>query len=163
MGRIVTQGELSDILGVTSNTIRAWKGQGLPCISAGRRGQAAKFDTQEVIEWIKNKDAGEGGEVFDYKVEQARLTKLKADNEELLKREKEGSLGNAEDVFVAWSQLLANFRAKILSLPSKLAPELADLDDPREIQGLLKGRLYEALEELQASDADDFCSSPEEE
>ena len=42
------------------------------------------------------------GQVLDYQVERARLTKSQADHEELKVREKEGSLIPAEEVEEAW-------------------------------------------------------------
>jgi hypothetical protein len=44
----------------------------------------------------------------------------------------------------------ANVRAKLLSLPTKLAPQLIGIEDPAECKALIERGVSEALEELTA-------------
>lgn len=161
MGKLVNQRELADILGVDPNTIRNWRGMGMPAVSlAGKKGESSQYDTEACILWIRNRELGDGdGEVIDRKVEEARLAKFKAAREELELQEKQGTLLSAAEVEETWTRILANFRAKLLALPSRLAPELADLTDPKEVQGFLKRAINETLEELSNTDVEEVCGN----
>lgn len=164
MGRVVNQRELSELLGVSSNTIAAWRSEGMPCLAtAGKKGESSRYDTEEVFEWVKGRAARtQSTDNIDAKYEQARLTKLKADNEALDVALKEGSLIEAAAVADVWERLLGNFRARMLALPAALADELAVLDDPREVQAVLKVTMNQVLEELANTDVDEICPCAEE-
>ncbi len=58
-----------------------------------------------------------------------------------------GELIPAEEIVGAWQQLVAAFRSRILSLPSKLAPQV-EMRESRYIQTTLTAAVREALEEL---------------
>lgn len=163
MGKIVNQRELAELLGVTSNTIAAWRSEGMPCLAtADKKGAASRYDVEEVFAWQKARSARSGStDDIDAKYEQARLTKAKADNEELDRALKEGSLIEAAVVEEAWTRMLGNFRARLLSLPAALADELAVIEEPREVQAVIKVYINQALDELANSDVEEICPSPE--
>ncbi len=75
----------------------------------------------------------------------ARLKNLEAD-------EKEGKLVNVEQVKQAWDNHNANCKAKLLSIPAKLALELSGIEEPEVIQNRLTEVIDEALLELGASE-----------
>ena len=130
---------------------------------AGKKGESSRYDTEEVFEWVKGRAARtQSTDNIDAKYEQARLTKLKADNEALDVALKEGSLIEAAAVADVWERLLGNFRARMLALPAALADELAVLDDPREVQAVLKVTMNQVLEELANTDVDEICPCAEE-
>lgn len=52
-----------------------------------------------------------------------------------------------------WTELLASCRARLLALPSKLAPEVFAADTVTEVKGLIKAGVIEALNELSELDA----------
>ncbi len=52
--------------------------------------------------------------------------------------EKEGDLVQAEAVEQIWNELIANCKAKLLVLPTKVALQFSGIDDPGEIQSILK-------------------------
>lgn len=164
MGRIVNQRELSELLGVSSNTIAAWRSEGMPCLAtADKKGAASQYDTEEVFAWARARSSRtQSSEDIDAKYEQARLTKLKADNEALDVALKEGSLIEAAAVADVWDRLLGNFRARLMALPAALADELAVLEDPREVQAVLKVTINQVLEELANTDVDEICPCAEE-
>lgn len=54
----------------------------------------------------------------------------------------------ADEVEKVLNHMLASFRSKMLSLPSKAALFLASKDDPKEIEALLERDIYAALAEL---------------
>ena len=74
----------------------------------------------------------------------ARIKKLEADKAE-------GLLVDAEEVLQAWNSYILRCRAKLLSLPTKLALELAGIEQPEIIQERLTKVIDEALAELSVS------------
>ena len=75
----------------------------------------------------------------------ARLKNLEAD-------QKEGKLVDVEQVKQAWDNHNANCKAKLLSIPAKLALELSGIEEPELIQVRLTEVIDEALIELGASE-----------
>ena len=75
----------------------------------------------------------------------ARLKNLEADH-------KEGKLVDAEQVKQVWDNHNANCKAKLLSIPAKLALELSGIEEPELIQVRLTEIIDEALIELGASE-----------
>lgn len=55
-----------------------------------------------------------------------------------------------------WIGLLSNFRARMLSIPPKIAPQLQGLEDISEIEQLIKEQIYEGLNELSEFDVEDY-------
>jgi hypothetical protein len=79
--------------------------------------------------------------------EQTRLTKAKADLAELDLAEQRGEVHRASAVMRVWADNVMNAKTRILSIPTKLAPELAG-KELQEIQTKLKTEISEALNEL---------------
>ena len=160
----MNQRELAEIVGVSNNTIAAWRSEGMPCLAtADKKGSSSRYDTEAVIDWLRHRSAGANDEeTINGRYEQARLTKLKADNEALDVAQKEGTLIEAAAVAGVWDRLLGNFRSRLLSMPSALADELAPLSDPREVQAVLKVTINQVLEELANADVDEICADSEE-
>lgn len=67
-----------------------------------------------------------------------------------------GKLHASEDVEREMTKMLAAFRAKILSIPSKLAPKIAVNSNANEIEEMIRKELYAALNELSEYDPDTF-------
>ena len=68
-----------------------------------------------------------------------------------------GQVHKAEDVEAVMTDMLAKFKTKIESLPSKLAIQLEG-EDKLSIQNILKEELADALKELASYDPKDFYS-----
>jgi phage terminase Nu1 subunit (DNA packaging protein) len=90
----------------------------------------------------------------DLQKELTRLRRAQADKTELEVREYRGELHRAEDVEDVWTEMLSNFRARILAVPTKLAPQILGIEDLKEMQKALKDAVYEALQELSEYDPD---------
>ena len=91
-----------------------------------------------------NKRSG-GGDIAE---EKTRLTKAQADKAELEVSELEGQLIPAQLVQDPWTALVANARAKLLALPSKIAHQVIALDKYAEAELLIKENVHDALSEL---------------
>jgi hypothetical protein len=79
--------------------------------------------------------------------EQTRLTKAKADLAELDLAAQRGEVHRAAAVMRVWADNVMNAKTRLLSIPTKLAPELVG-KDMQGIQTKLKMEINEALHEL---------------
>lgn len=91
-----------------------------------------------------NKRSG-GGDIAE---EKTRLTKAQADKAELEVSELEGQLIPAQLVQDTWTDFVANARAKLLALPSKIAHQVIAMDKYAEAELLIKENVHDALSEL---------------
>lgn len=61
---------------------------------------------------------------------------------------KERTLHSAEDIEAVMTDMLVNFKSRLMAIPSKMAPVLCKKTDKAEIFALLKEHIDEALMEL---------------
>lgn len=136
----LTQKELAELFNVTPRTIRDWHSEGLPRLEGGN------YDGSACVAWYADKDS----EFADQRQRLAAAQAEKAEAENAIRR---GELADTKDVAVKWIGMIASARAKILSLPTKLGPQLANVADVGIIAGLIRAECYAALAELAQPDS----------
>lgn len=99
----------------------------------------------------KKQETSQKGDKNNYFAEKTRLTSAQADKVELENAIKQGELLEAIQCERVWSALVSNCRARLLAMPTSLAPELAIITDPIAIENRLKSAVYESLGELSKS------------
>lgn len=164
MGKIVNKSELAEILGKSERTLTTWQKNGMPIALEGNRGSSHQYDTEEIIDWVVQQEINRRIEqhgasedsFFDYESERARLTHHQANKVSLEEQVLQGKLIPSETVERVWSNMVASFRAKMLSIPTKAAHQFLSLSDLNESQDLLKDHVYEALDELSDYDAEQY-------
>lgn len=107
-----------------------------------------KINPAEADAILDRRSDGDAEGAPDYWTEHARLEKLKADEKDLAVRKLHGELIEVEEVQKVWMKHIGAARARILSLPRKLAPVLKGMKTTREIEAAIKLEVYEALHEL---------------
>lgn len=82
--------------------------------------------------------------------DKARIRKIVADAQlvEVNLSHARGELCATQAVIEAWQQVLTAFSARITTIPTKMAPMLANESDPKKIKMLLEAAAKEALDEL---------------
>ncbi len=88
------------------------------------------------------------GDYLDAQKERARLTHHQANIASLEERERRGELVNRDSVVLEVSESIANAKAKLLNIPSKVCTIAAAMDDAVEIRGVIESAVYEAITEL---------------
>lgn len=63
-------------------------------------------------------------------------------------RVKEGDLHTSADIESVMTDMLINFKSRLMAIPAKLSPALSKKTDKAEISKILKGAVDEALNEL---------------
>ena len=140
----LTQAGFGDLVGVEATSIAQLVRRGVLDLTRGA--------DQCILDYCKNlreKAAGRSSDgAHDLTEERARLAHHQANNENLKELERRGDLVSVSEVLATWQDKIAASRAKLLSMPSKLAPAVAISTDTTEVETALRGAIYEALEEL---------------
>lgn len=91
-----------------------------------------------------------GGVKIGSSYDEARTRKVNAEAEiaELALVKARGELALVEDVIVAWNDVLAAMKAKMLAIPTKVATIVAVEDDPKIVKQEIEDQIREALDEL---------------
>ena len=94
---------------------------------------------------------------LDLTAERARLAHFQANKTELEAAKMKRELIEVEEVAEIVGNDYANMRANLVSLPTKLAPQLVGIEDIAQGQALIEQGVYSALQELSA---DEVYSAP---
>ncbi len=78
----------------------------------------------------------------------AKLLKAQSARQELKLRQERGELVDARAVERTWQKMVVTCRAKLLALPTKLAPQVVSCSSMAEVHKLLEDAIHEALTEL---------------
>jgi len=130
------------IFEVTEKTVRSWIRAGLPVLKAGAKGSGngALVDLAELIPWYLEENALD---VAKTRLASAQAEKFEAEN--ALRRAEVASIADVAR-FVSEHNQAA--RAKLLSIPAKLSPQLKDIHDPNVIAAGIRAEISAALAEL---------------
>ena len=140
--KTVNQSQLAGALGVTLETIREWRRNGLPFTSTGTR---VLFDIAEVQRWRKQRAAQRSDKTLESL--KIRLLDLQNQRRQLELDSDEGRVLDKAAVLNQMAQALVNMKAKILPLGTKLAPLILGSSEI-EIRTLIDKAVSEALSEL---------------
>ncbi|MFM1842002.1 MAG: hypothetical protein RLZZ490_738 [Cyanobacteriota bacterium] len=139
------------------NTLTSWVGNGT--VSTNDKGARSLRDTAIALcakfgrenERLKTERAS--NDDLKEELERAKLRKLLLEGD-LIEIEKEGKLGDlirADEAIAELDDAFAKVKAKLMTIPNRMALEIAGLDDPKEIQDRLEEVCREALDELNHS------------
>ena len=150
---VVNQKELAQCLGVSTRQVMNLKQEGMFQTVNGSRGYVLVTCVQEYINFKVNAEMGRGASVSIEKVK-ADHEGIKKDISALKLRRLRRELHEAADVEAFLSDMLTCFKNRLLSLPAKMAMQVAGEQDVNAvIQTLTKG-FREALDELSEYDPD---------
>lgn len=152
---IVNQKELAQCLGVSSRRVRQLREEGLFQIGQQGRGYSLENCIQEYIDYKINAETGRRASVSKVEI-QAEHEEVKKQISLLKLRRLRRELHEAADVELYLSDMLIRFKNRILSLPSKLAMEIAGEEDINEVILIIKKELLATLEELSEYDPDEI-------
>lgn len=156
---VVSSVVLADLFGLTTRRIRQLETEGvIEKVSRGR--YKLTTNIKSYITYLKAsqdlKDDSSNENKMDFDYEHALLERRKREKLDLELAAMRGTMHKSEDVEKVMNDMLANFRSKILALPSKAAPRLIAREDIGEIQDILQLEMLEALNELSNYDPSAF-------
>ena len=153
MTETLTQSQAAEVAGLTTRRLQQLDkdGSGPPRMSGGG------YFAADLGRWLKDRLLSElgvanDGKAYDYEAERARLTKAQADKTELEVAELRAELVRAPLIEQHWQAMVAAMRAKVVAIPSKVAPQVAGPDELNRVQELMQAVVFEALAEI-AGDA----------
>ena len=149
----LTKSDMARCMGVSLPTMTQWVKKGCPYVTKGSKSKAWMFDTAEVVAWREEQIALQTiGDTASLDIDEARRRKLAAEAAmvELDLSKRKGEVIEIESVAAVVGDDYANVRAKLLSLPTKLAPQVTGIEDLAECKALIERGVFEALEELTA-------------
>lgn len=150
---VVNQKELAQCLGISARQVRYLRDEGLFKTVKGNRGYVLETCIQEYINFKVNAEMGRSASVS--------IERIKADHENIKKdisalklRRMRKELHEAADVEAFLSDMLTRFKKRLLSLPSKIAMQIAGEKDTNVLIQVLTRGFNEVLEELSGYDPD---------
>lgn len=151
--------DLARLLGISDRRVRELRDQGV--IPDNGKGQYRALDAVPAYCAHMRPSQGRaaaGGvdEDLDLTAERARKAKEEADRLEMLNAQMRGRLLNREDVDAAVAAAFARVRARLISIPAKVAPVITTMETPAEAQAALRDAIYEALRELSETTVTDL-------
>ena len=146
---MATRKEVAEHLDLSVVSISKLVEKGVLDVKIGRNPMDLDVCRKNYINYLRqlggyNKRTGSG----DIAEEKTRLTKAQADKAELEVSELEAELIPADLVQSTWIDYIANVRAKLLGLPSRIAHQVITVDKYAEAEIIIKEKVYEALDEL---------------
>jgi phage terminase Nu1 subunit (DNA packaging protein) len=144
----VSVARAAQLFDVTEKTVRSWIRAGLPTLKKGGKGagNAAIIDLADLIPWYLEENALD--------VAKTRLASAQADKHEMENDLRRGELLEVAGVEAEWTDLVTAFRAKMLSMPGKLGPQLTNVSDASIIAARLRAEVFAALAELAVDEAE---------
>lgn len=152
---IVNQKELAVCLGISARQIRNLKQEGMFQQAAGSKGYSLEKCVQEYIEYKINAEVGRSASISKERI-QAEHEEVKRQISVMKLRKLRRELHEAADVEAFLSDMLIQFKNRLMSLPTKMAMEIAGETDVNKIIETLTKDIYEALDELSEYDPDEI-------
>lgn len=157
-GLIVNTKVLASILDVSDRRVRQLAEEGV--IDKVKTGTYELVPTiRKYILYLKIKNDNSADEMTNentYMAEKTLHEKAKRQIAELELAQMQGKLHDSRDVEREMTKMLAAFRARILSIPSKLAPRMIAQNEISVIEDALQNEVYSALQELADYDPELF-------
>ena len=139
---------IARVLELSERRVRQLKDQCIISEYSGKPGLYELLPTVHAyINYLRKRNP-ESEDNIDYNTERARLVRAKRQNEEFDLRVKERDLHSSADIELIMTNMLINFKARLMSIPAKLSPSLSKKTDKAEIHSILKASIDEALNEL---------------
>jgi terminase small subunit / prophage DNA-packing protein len=158
---VVSGAELSRFIGISERRVRELRDQSvIPDNGKGKYvlGEAVRSYCGHIRPSQGGAAAGgSDGSDRDLTSERARKAKEEADRLEMQNAQTRGDLLARDDVNAAVVGAFARVRARMIGVPSKVAPIVVSMDTPAEAEAAIRGAVYEALKELAETSVTDLC------
>lgn len=157
----VTEAELSEYLNLSGRRIRTLATEGVVV-----KTKAGRYDLKKsvsgYVDFIKDtkKEEKQGIDKVRLARESEGLMhdKIKKRKTELQVMQLEKTMLLTEDVVDIWADFAAMVKSKLLNIPTKLAPQLTDIEDVNTIKKAIATEVSEALNEIADFDINKFES-----
>lgn len=169
-GRILTRKDVAETFGCSLPTVDVWVREGLPAVKEGAKGSPWEFDSIAVHNWLVKKAKGErrtrgnrfggsdeGGQSAELETnDDAKARKARADASiaELELAEALKLVAPVAVIAKVLSNEIANARARILAIPTKLRPTAQTCastpEKAKKLVAEVEALIHEALSEIKS-------------
>lgn len=143
---IVSTQQISEIMEFSKRRIQQLTDEGA-LVRVGRGKYDLRRSIKKYVETMTEK-ATPNDDELDGGREMALWTRAKREKTEIEVKIIKGQLHRSADVERVMNDMLGAFRARLLSLPTKMAPQIVGKDEIPIIKNLLKEAVYEIMNEL---------------
>jgi phage terminase Nu1 subunit (DNA packaging protein) len=147
--RLVGIAAIAERLRLTPRRIQQLAGEGLPRVTRG------KYDVDAVLDWYVAKlerqlarQTDEDGDIALREKEEMRMLSAKADLQELDLASRRRELVSIADVEKTMTDLVITTKARILTVPARVAPEILGEQSRVMVQAKIEKALKESLSHL---------------
>ncbi|MFA5015386.1 MAG: hypothetical protein WC549_07590 [Actinomycetota bacterium] len=147
-GIVRTQREIAEAFHVSKRTIENWVSDGMP------RTKEGYYNLLEINTWKENKGRKDIG-VSQKELWDTDFRKTKAKLAEIELKKKTGELISLEDVDKGRVERVLVIKQALLALPKAMAPVLAAMDDPRDIQEYVNGKMRDMIAQFSGQNIKD--------
>ena len=163
---IVNKKQLAEIIGRSEEWLtQMQKDETFPILNKRKGRGGSDYDTSEVIAWMEKRSVSNligNQDAIDLEEGKRRKMAAEAGMAELELLKEQGRVVEIERVADEIGEQLSNFRAKMLSIPSKVAGLVYTAKDIKEIKSILDDAIYEALNEVAGINQEDSAGLTEE-
>jgi phage terminase Nu1 subunit (DNA packaging protein) len=150
----LTQHQAAELAGITDRRLRQLEADTENPDPPPR--EAAGYPLRAFGTWLRRRALAEvvqtpEGESLSLDAQRARLARAQADLTELRAAEFARELVRVADVETEWGRMLGALRSRLLSLPTRVAPDVAVESDPAVCATIVQDVVIEALGELSGS------------
>ena len=150
-------GAIAKLLLLTERRVQQLTKQGIiPKAERGRYELAPSV--QGYIRYLHATNKPNGAAAEDYEKHRSRLYKARADAQEIVAERMKGAVHDAEVIAAVMNEMIANARAKLLSIPTLCAPTVADITDVNKCKEEITRAIYDVLNELSNYPADEIVA-----
>ena len=144
-------------LNLTPRRVQQLKAEGMPSIGRGQYelGPCMAWYIRYLQSKLDKLGPNTNPDTPDLLAEKTRLAREQGDKLAIENSIKRGELVYVSEVVSTWSNHIASCRAKLLGLPTKVAPQLVNQTNANAIAGKLRDEIDAALYEL-SEGADDY-------
>ena len=153
---------IANALNLTTRRVQQLKQEGLPTVGRGQYelGPCMAWYIRYLQNALEKRGPNVNADTPDLIAERTRLAKEQGDKLAIENSIKRGELVYVSDVVQAWSEHISGAKAKLLSLPSKVAPQLVNQPNANVIAARIREEVDTALIELAESN-DEYLGSIE--
>jgi phage terminase Nu1 subunit (DNA packaging protein) len=144
-------------LNVTARRVQQLKNEGMPSVSRGQYelGPCMAWYIRYLQNALEKRGPNVNPDTPDLLAEKTRLAREQGDKLAIENSIKRGELVYVSDVVQTWADHIASARAKLLAMPTKLAPQLVSQSNANVIAARIREDIDVALDEL-AEDRDEY-------
>lgn len=145
--QLIGLNQLAEILCIDPRRVQQLAKEGvIPRLTKGQYPLVESI--QGYIQYLQAMAHGRSDSETGYGSQRTKLTKLKAEIQEIQLRRMKNELVPINQVIEVWGNVVTNMRSKMLSIPAKIAPRMRATKSNAEAQTIIKKNIEQALAEL---------------